>query len=58
LNKDKTIINEIINELRCGNILSCLDEMEKYKFGLGLIEEVEKNWKNLKTDLQEEGIEF
>ena len=58
LNKDKTIINEIINELRCGNILSCLDDMERYKFGLGLIEEVENNWKNLKKDLEEEGIEF
>lgn len=58
LNKDKTIINEIINELKCCNISRCLDEMEKFKFGLGLIHEVENNWKNLKKDLQEEGIEF
>ena len=58
LNKDKTIINEIINELKCCNILRCLDEMEKFKFGLGLIHEVENNWRNLKKDLESEGIEF
>jgi len=58
LNKDKTIINEILNEFRCCNILWCLDEMERHKFGFGLIKEVENNWKNLKKDLESEGVQF
>ena len=60
LNKDKTIINEILNELTYDHtkIIMSLEEMERYKFGFELINEVENNWKNLKVDLESEGIEF
>ena len=60
LNKDKTIINEILNELTYDHtkIIMSLEMMEQYKFGFELINEVENNWKNLKVDLESEGIEF
>ena len=60
LNKDKTIINEILNELTYDHtkIIMSLEEMERYKFSRQLIEEVEKNWKNLRADLEAEGVEF
>ena len=60
LNKDKTIINEILTELTYDHtkIIMCLEEMERYKFGVELRDEVENNWKNLKVDLEKEGIEF
>jgi len=60
LNKDKTIINEILNELTYQHtkIIMSLEMMERYKFGFELINEVENNWKNLKSDLIKEGIEF
>ena len=35
-----------------------LEEMERYKFSRQLIDEVEKNWKNLKADLEAEGVLF
>ena len=60
LNKDTTIINEILNELTHDHtkIIMSLEEMERYKFGKELIDEVENNWKNLKKDLEAEGILF
>ena len=60
LNKDKTIINEVLNELTYDHtkIIMSLEMMERYKFGFDLINEVENNWKNLKSDLIKEGIEF
>ena len=60
LNKDKTIINEILNELTYQHtkIIMSLEEMERYKFSRQLIDEVEKNWKNLKADLEAEGVLF
>ncbi|MDA7573910.1 hypothetical protein N8751_01355, partial [bacterium] len=59
LNNDKTIINEILEELSYQpNIIMCLEKMEKYKFSQELINEVENNWKNLKQDLEAEGVEF
>ena len=59
LNKDKTIINEILAELAyLPHIISCLEMMERYKFGLALINEVENNWKNLRKDLEAEGVLF
>ena len=60
LNKDKTIINEIINELTYDHtkIIMSLEEMERYKFKRILIDEVENNWKNLRKDLEAEGVEF
>ena len=60
LNKDKTIINEILTELTYDHtkIIMCLEEMERYKFGVELRDEVENNWKNLRKDLEAEGIEF
>jgi hypothetical protein len=35
-----------------------LEEMERYKFKRILIDEVENNWKNLKKDLEAEGVLF
>ena len=60
LNNDKTIINEILNELTYDHtkIIMSLEMMERYKFGFELINEVENNWKNLKSDLEKEGVEF
>jgi len=59
LNKDKTVINEILDELTAD--LKCnfvLNKMKEYKFKRILIDEVENNWKNLKKDLEAEGILF
>jgi len=60
LNKDKTIINEILNELTYDHtkIIMSLEQMERYKFKMILIDEVENNWKNLRKDLEGEGILF
>ena len=60
LNKDKTIINEILNELTYDHtkIIMSLEEMERYKFERILIDEVENNWKNLRKDLEAEGVLF
>ena len=59
LNEDKTIINEILEELsNQASVIMCLEKMEKYKFGQELRDEVENNWKNLRKDLEAEGIEF
>ena len=60
LNKDKTIINEILNELTYQHtkIIMSLEMMERYKFGFELINQVNENWKNLKKDLEKEGVEF
>ena len=60
LNKDKTIINEILSELTYQHtkIIMSLEEMERYKFSRQLIDEVEKNWWNLRADLEAEGVLF
>ena len=60
MNKDKTIINEILNELTYDHtkIIMSLEQMERYKFKRILIDEVENNWKNLRKDLEKEGILF
>jgi len=60
LNKDKTIINEILTELTYDHtkIIMCLEEMERYKFGVELRDEVGNNWKNLKVDLEKEEVHF
>ena len=60
LNADKTIINEILVELsnNQASVIMCLEKMEKYKFSRLLINEVENNWKNLRKDLEAEGVEF
>jgi hypothetical protein len=59
LNADKTIINEILGELsNQASIIMCLEKMEKYKFGQELRDEVENNWKNLRKDLEAEGVLF
>ena len=59
LNADKTIINEILVELsNQASVIMCLEKMEKYKFGIELRNEVENNWKNLRKDLEAEGVEF
>ena len=59
LNADKTIINEILVELsNQASIIMCLEKMEKYKFSKELQDEVENNWKNLRKDLEAEGVEF
>jgi len=60
LNKDKAIINEILTELTYDHtkIIMSLEEMERYKFKRVLIDEVENNWKNLRKDLEAEGVSF
>lgn len=61
LNKDKTIINEIIAELNSDWIKHCelvKDIMRKYMFSEELFAEVCKNWENLVNDLKLEGVEF
>ena len=60
INKDKSIINEIINELKMeeDKVKFVMEKMKEYKFGDGLCDEVKNNWVNLKKDLESEGIEF
>ena len=58
LNADKTIINEIINELNSASALYVVNKMKKYKFSDDLCKEVINNWNNLRKDLESEGVEF
>ena len=60
LNKDKTIINEILAELfgTVGKVGFVVKKMKEYKFCDELCDEVLKNWKNLRKDLENEGVEF
>ena len=58
LNKDKSIIKEIIYELSTGSALYVVDKMKKYKFSDDLCKVVINNWNNLRNDLESEGIEF
>ncbi len=58
LNKDKSIIKEIIDELSVGSALYLVNKMKKYKFGDDLCKEVINNWNNLRKDLESEGVKF
>ena len=58
LNKDKSIINEILNELSYGWALYLVNKMKRYKFSDDLCKEVINNWNNLRKDLESEGVEF
>lgn len=64
LNKDKTIIKEIMSELISVEVpfvksMEFIGEkMKEYKFSDELIKEVAKNFKNLVADLKSEGVEF
>ena len=59
LNKDKSIINEILNEVD-GHLKKeiVVKKMVEYKFNDELCGEVLNNWKNLVGDLKSEGVEF
>jgi len=59
LNKDKKIINEIVNEVD-GHLKKeiVIKKMVEYKFSDELCGEVLNNWKNLYNDLKSEGVEF
>ena len=59
LNADKTIINEILDELNSnGKMEFVLHKMKEYKFGNELCNEVMDNWNNLRKDLEAEGVLF
>ena len=61
LNKDKSIINEILEEMnKSWSEYDCLiwSIMADYNFSKELMDEVLKNFKNLRTDLESEGVEF
>ena len=64
LNKDKTIIKEIMSELISVEVpfvksMEFIGEkMKEYKFSNELIKEVAGNFKNLVADLKSEGVEF
>ena len=59
LNVDKTIINEILDELNSnGKMEFVLHKMKEYKFGNELCNEVMDNWNNLRKDLEAEGVLF
>jgi hypothetical protein len=61
LNKDKSIINEILEEMnKSWSEYDCLiwSIMADYNFSKELMDEVLKNFKNLRTDLENEGVEF
>ena len=59
LNKDKSIIEEILSELygTVGKMGFVVKKMKEYKFSDELCDEVLNNWKNLRSDLKNEGIE-
>ena len=59
LNKDKSIINEIIEELFSVSKLEfVLNKIKEYKFSNDLRWEVVNNWNNLRKDLESEGVLF
>jgi len=58
LNADIKIINEIMDELSAGSALFVVNKMKEYKFSDELCNEVENNWKNLRKDLEAEGVLF
>jgi len=61
LNMDKTIINEILEEMnKAWSEYDCLiwSIMADYNFSKEIMDEVLKNWKNLRKDLKSEGVEF
>jgi len=64
LNKDKSIIKEIMSELISVEVpfvksMEFIGEkMKEYKFSNELITEVARNFKNLVADLKSEGVEF
>ena len=60
LNKDKSIIEEILSELygTVGKMGFIVKKMKKYKFSDELCDEVLNNWNNLRKDLDSEGVEF
>ena len=64
LNRDKTIIKEIMSELISVEVpfvksMEFIGEkMKEYKFSNELITEVARNFKNLVADLKSEGVEF
>ena len=64
LNKDKSIIKEIMSELISVEVpfvksMEFISEkMKEYKFSNELIKEVAGNFKNLVADLKSEGVEF
>jgi len=62
LNKDKSIIKEILEEINYAwdKEYDCLiwSIMADYNFSKELIDEVTNNYKNLKNDLEKEGVEF
>jgi len=62
LNADKTVINEIMDELLGGSWHlkkeMIVNKMKEYKFSDELCNEVENNWKNLRKDLEAEGVLF
>ena len=62
LNADKTVINEIMDELLGGSWHlkkeMIVKKMKEYKFSDELCNEVENNWKNLRKDLEAEGVLF
>ena len=64
LNKDKTIIKEIMSELISVEFpfvksMKFIEEkMREYKFSDELIKEVSRNFRNLVADLKSEGVEF
>ena len=58
LNADKTVINEILDELSAGSPLYVINKMKEYKFSDDLCKEVINNWNNLRKDLEAEGVKF
>ena len=61
LNKDKTIIQEILSEINLDKELKLKEiksQMEKFKFSDALLTEVMSNWNNLVNDLKSEGVEI
>ena len=59
LNGDKTVINEILDELSADSkTVTVLNKMKEYKFSNELCNEVINNWNNLRKDLEAEGVEF
>ena len=62
LNADKTVINEIMDELLGGSWHlkkeMIVKKMKEYKFSEALCNEVINNWNNLRKDLEAEGVLF
>ena len=58
MNQDKSIVNEILEEIAQVDPQKIYGIIMKYNFNDMIWQEIKKNWKNIKEDLVKEGVNF